>query len=120
MLITVKSPSYSDDVSAARRLTEVALDDVLEQAANYYDVELASFKRRHSRELSRDLAACRARGLTISRLREPALDFGLGIPIVIVASCTAPKRRCRNPLRCDSRWKQFVVSSTTVSDGASD
>ena len=64
----------------SRRLAGVPLSDVLEQTAEYYGVDVASFARKHSKQSSRDVAAWLARRLTVATLRELAEPFGLRHP----------------------------------------
>ena len=76
----MESPKYADEVPAARRLNSLLLPEVLEQTADYFDVEVASFARKHSKQQSRDVAAWLARRLTTATLRELTDPFGLGHP----------------------------------------
>ena len=76
----MKSPKHDDEVPAARRLAGVPLVEVLEQTADYYGVEVASFARKHTKQQSRDIAAWLARRLTVATLRELVEPFGLGHP----------------------------------------
>ena len=54
--------------------------EVLEQTADHYGVDVASFATKHSKQRSRDVAAWLARRLTVATLRELAEPFGLGHP----------------------------------------
>ncbi len=76
----MKSPTHGDEVPTARRLAGVRLSDVLEQTAEYYGVDVASFARKHSKQGSRDVAAWLARRLTVATLREMTEPFGLRHP----------------------------------------
>jgi len=76
----MKKPRYGDEVPSARRLASVPLDDVLQVAADYFQVDRASFAIKHDKESSRDVAAWLARRVTTATLRELAPPFGLGHP----------------------------------------
>jgi hypothetical protein len=76
----MKSPKYRDEVPMARRLAGVPLAEVLEQTAEHYGIDVASFSRKHSKQQSRDIAAWLARRLTVATLRELMEPFGLGHP----------------------------------------
>jgi REP element-mobilizing transposase RayT len=76
----LRSPKYGDEVPSARRLVTLPLAEVLSQTAAHYGVEPASFATKHSKELSRDVAAWLARRLTVATLRELAEPFGLRHP----------------------------------------
>ena len=71
---------YRDEVPAARRLSGLPLAVVLEQTADHFGVEVASFARKHSKQPSRDVAAWLARRLTVATLRDLVEPFGLGHP----------------------------------------
>ena len=53
---------------------------VLEQTADHFGVEVASFARKHSKQPSRDVAAWLARCLAVATLRDLVEPFGLGHP----------------------------------------
>jgi chromosomal replication initiation ATPase DnaA len=89
----MKSPKYRDEVPAARRLEGVALAVVLEQTADHFGVDVASFARKHSKQPSRDIAAWLARRLTATTLRDLVEPFGLGTPTACVVCLAARNRR---------------------------
>jgi len=76
----IKSPKHGDEVPSARRLAAIPLTAVLEQTADHFGVDVASFARKHHRQPSRDIAAWLARRLTVATLRELVEPFGLGHP----------------------------------------
>jgi hypothetical protein len=76
----IKSPKYQDEVPAARRISGVPLKTVLTRTAEHYGVEETSFARKHSKQLSRDVAAWLARRLTVATLRDLMEPFGLTHP----------------------------------------
>jgi hypothetical protein len=57
----MKLPKYRDEVPAARRLTGVPLQKVLQRTADHHGVDVASLARKHRKQQSRDVAACLAR-----------------------------------------------------------
>ena len=76
----IKSPKYQDEVPRARRLSGIALAEVLKKTAVHYNVPVSSFARKHSKEPSRDVAAWLVRRLTVATLREMMPPFGLTHP----------------------------------------
>lgn len=75
-----KSPKYSDEVPAARRLSGIPLAEVLKRTADYFGVEVADYATTHRKQPSRDVAAWLVRRLTVATLRDLASPFGLGHP----------------------------------------
>jgi hypothetical protein len=73
-------PKHQDEVPAARRLAGLDAATVIAAVARYYGVSVESYRRRRSRDPSRDLAAWLARAMTTATLRELMEPFGLSHP----------------------------------------
>ncbi len=101
----------------ARRLVALPLDEVLTQTAAYYGVDAASFATKHSKEVSRDVAAWLARRLTVSTLRELSESFGLGHPDSVRGLINRTERAmAESPqLRCQiNELKKRLQSNSTA------
>lgn len=96
----MKQPKFQDEVPAARRLTSFPPSEVLAAVAAAYDVDQQTFRLKHNKATSRDIAALLARRLTTATLGELSELFGLGHPDSV-----------RNLIR---RGEQLVEQSRSV------
>jgi len=77
---TFCEPAQPDQVPAARRISSLEADNVIEAVAAHYGVSADSYRQRRSTAPGRDLAACLAHRRTTATLRQLAEPFGLRHP----------------------------------------
>lgn len=102
----VKAPKHRDEVPSARRLSRLSVADVLAAVADHYGVVPSSFAQKHSKQVSRDVAAWLARRLTVATPRELAEPFGLGHSDSVPNLICRADRAMGDPPGCVKRWHE--------------